>query len=85
MYRALLLSEQSVPARIRSLVGEGRRAIGYNLRRGPGQSRGQSFPVIKDLDTTGRTQLKLESWLSGLGALIAFRKAATQSCNLPED
>jgi len=43
------------------------------------------FLLSRFVDTTGRTQLEFESWLSGLGALIAFRRAATQSYNLPED
>jgi peptidoglycan/xylan/chitin deacetylase (PgdA/CDA1 family) len=43
------------------------------------------FLLPRFVDTTGRTQLEFESWLSGLGALIAFRRAATQSYSLPED
>lgn len=43
------------------------------------------FLLSRFVDTTGRTQLEFESWLSGLGALIALRRAATQSYNLPED
>jgi hypothetical protein len=43
------------------------------------------FLLSRFVDTTGRTQLKFESWLSGLGALIVFRRAATRSYNLPED
>lgn len=43
------------------------------------------FLLSRFVDTTGRTQLEFESWLSGLGALIAFRRAATQSYTLPED
>jgi peptidoglycan/xylan/chitin deacetylase (PgdA/CDA1 family) len=43
------------------------------------------FLLSRFVDTTGRTQLEFESWLSGLGSLIAFRKAATQSYILPED
>jgi len=43
------------------------------------------FLLSRFVDTTGRTQLEFESWLSGLGALSAFRRAATQSYRLPED
>lgn len=43
------------------------------------------FLLSRFVDTTGRTQLEFESWLSGLGALIAFHRAATQSYSLPED
>jgi polysaccharide deacetylase len=48
----------------------------------PGDNR---FLLSRFVDTTGRTQLEFESWISGLGALIAFRSAATQSYRLPED
>jgi peptidoglycan/xylan/chitin deacetylase (PgdA/CDA1 family) len=37
------------------------------------------------VDTTGRTQLEFESWITGIGALIAFRRAATQRYTVPED
>jgi peptidoglycan/xylan/chitin deacetylase (PgdA/CDA1 family) len=43
------------------------------------------FLLSRFVDTTGRTQVEFESWLSGLGALIAFRRAATQSYSVPED
>jgi peptidoglycan/xylan/chitin deacetylase (PgdA/CDA1 family) len=43
------------------------------------------FLLSRFVDTTGRTQLEFESWLSGVGALIAFRRAATQGYSLPED
>jgi len=43
------------------------------------------FFLPRFVDTTGRTQLEFESWISGLGALIAFRRAATQRYTLPED
>ena len=37
------------------------------------------------VDTTGRTQVEFESWLAGLGALIAFRKVTPQRYVVPED
>lgn len=37
------------------------------------------------VDTTGRTQVEFESWLAGLGALIAFRKVTPQRYIVPED
>ena len=37
------------------------------------------------VDTAGRTQVEFESWLSGLGALIAFRKLTPQKYIVPED
>jgi peptidoglycan/xylan/chitin deacetylase (PgdA/CDA1 family) len=43
------------------------------------------FLLPRFVDTRGRTQLEFESWLSGLGALIAFRRAAPQRYSLPED
>ena len=43
------------------------------------------FLLSRFVDTTGRTQVEFESWLGGLGALIAFRRAATQHYSLPED
>ena len=43
------------------------------------------FLLSRFVDTTGRTQLEFESWLSGLGALIVFRRAATRSYSLSED
>jgi hypothetical protein len=41
------------------------------------------FLISRIVSTTGRTQLEFESWLSRSGALIAFRKPATQSYSLP--
>jgi peptidoglycan/xylan/chitin deacetylase (PgdA/CDA1 family) len=43
------------------------------------------FLLSRFVDTSGRTQLEFESWVSGIGALIAFRTAATQRYTLPED
>jgi peptidoglycan/xylan/chitin deacetylase (PgdA/CDA1 family) len=37
------------------------------------------------VDTSGRSQVEFESWLSGVGSLIAVRKAAAQRYVLPED
>jgi peptidoglycan/xylan/chitin deacetylase (PgdA/CDA1 family) len=37
------------------------------------------------VDTSGRTQLEFESWLSGVGSLIAVRRAAAQRYIVPED
>jgi peptidoglycan/xylan/chitin deacetylase (PgdA/CDA1 family) len=43
------------------------------------------YLLSRFVDTTGRTQVEFESWLSGVGALIALRKAATQRYTVPED
>jgi len=43
------------------------------------------FLLPRYVDTAGRTQLEFESWLSGVGALIALRKAATQRYTVPDD
>jgi hypothetical protein len=43
------------------------------------------FLLSRFVDTTCRTQLEIESWISGLGALIAFRSTAPQSYTLLED
>ncbi len=37
------------------------------------------------VDTTRRTQVEFESWLSGLGDLIAFRRTTPQQYTVPED
>jgi len=37
------------------------------------------------VDTTGRTQVEFESWLAGLGAMIAFRRITPQRYVVPED
>jgi peptidoglycan/xylan/chitin deacetylase (PgdA/CDA1 family) len=37
------------------------------------------------VDTSGRTQVEFESWLSGVGSLLAFRKAAPQTYIVPQD
>ncbi len=36
------------------------------------------FLLPRFVDTSGRTQLEFESWLSGVGSLIAVRRAASQ-------
>ena len=43
------------------------------------------FLLSRFIDTTGRTQVEFESWLAGLGALIAFRKVTPQRYLVPED
>ncbi len=43
------------------------------------------FLVPRIVDTTGRTQLEFESWLSGVGSLIAMRRAASQRYIVPND
>ena len=43
------------------------------------------FLLARFVDTTGRTQLEFESWLSGVGAILAFRKTAAQHRTVPED
>jgi peptidoglycan/xylan/chitin deacetylase (PgdA/CDA1 family) len=43
------------------------------------------FLLSRVVDTTGRTQLEFESWVSGVGALMALRKAAKQRYTVPED
>ena len=37
------------------------------------------------VDTSGRTQLEYESWLSGVGSMLAVRRVAPQQYVLPED
>jgi len=43
------------------------------------------FLLSRFVDTTGRTQLEFESWISGVGALMSLRKAAPQQYVVPED
>ena len=52
---------------------------------GLAQAGDNPFLLSRFVDTTGRTQLEFESWVSGVGALIALRKAATQRYTVPED
>ena len=41
------------------------------------------FLLARFVDTTGRTQVEFENWVSGVGDLIALRKAATQRYTVP--
>ena len=43
------------------------------------------FLLARFVDTTGRTQVEFESWVSGVGDLIALRKAATQRYTVPDE
>lgn len=43
------------------------------------------FLIPRIVDTTGRSQLEFESWLSGVGALVAVRRVAPQHYIVPED
>ena len=43
------------------------------------------FLLARFVDTTARTQLEFESWVSGVGALIALRRTATQRYTVPEE
>ena len=43
------------------------------------------FLLPRFVDTTGRSQTEFESWLSGVGSLVAVRKAASQTYVVPED
>lgn len=46
---------------------------------------GNRYLVPRLVDTTGRTQLEFDSWLSGVGALLSLRKLAPQRYVLPKD
>jgi len=49
-------------------------------------SRGDDMYLLPRLvDTTGRAQLEFDSWLSGVGALLSFRKPASQRYIVPKD
>jgi peptidoglycan/xylan/chitin deacetylase (PgdA/CDA1 family) len=52
-----------------------------------GLVRRQSNPYLlpRIVDTSGRSQLEFESWLCGVGDLIALRRAAPQRYILPRD
>lgn len=43
------------------------------------------FLLPRFVDTSGRSQIEFESWLSGVGHLVAVRKAAAQRYIVPED
>lgn len=43
------------------------------------------YLVPRLVDTTGRTQLEFDSWVSGVGALLSLRKPAPQRYVLPKD
>ncbi len=43
-----------------------------------------SYFLPRFVDTSGRTQNEFESWLSGIGSLVAVRKAAPQRYIVPE-
>jgi peptidoglycan/xylan/chitin deacetylase (PgdA/CDA1 family) len=43
------------------------------------------FLLPRFVDTSSRTQTEFESWISGLGSLLAVRKAAPQRYVVPED
>ena len=43
------------------------------------------FLLPRFVDTTGRSQTEFESWLSGVGSLVAVRKAASQRYIVPAD
>ncbi|HEY3973279.1 MAG TPA: polysaccharide deacetylase family protein [Candidatus Sulfotelmatobacter sp.] len=47
--------------------------------------RSNAFLLPRFVDTSGRTQLEFESWLSGVGSLLAIRRAASQRYTLPEE
>lgn len=43
------------------------------------------FLLPRFVDTSGRSPIEFESWLSGVGSLVAVRKAAPQRYIVPED
>jgi peptidoglycan/xylan/chitin deacetylase (PgdA/CDA1 family) len=43
------------------------------------------FLLPRFVDTSGRSPVEFESWLSGVGSLVAMRKAASQRYVVPED
>jgi peptidoglycan/xylan/chitin deacetylase (PgdA/CDA1 family) len=46
---------------------------------------GNRYLIPRLVDTSGRTQLEFDSWVSGVGALISVRKLAPQRYVLPKD
>jgi peptidoglycan/xylan/chitin deacetylase (PgdA/CDA1 family) len=49
------------------------------------QARDNPFLLSRVVDTTGRTQLEFESWVSGVGNFMSLRKAAPQRYVVPAD
>ncbi len=43
------------------------------------------FLLPRFVDASGRTKVEFESWLSGVGSMLALRRAATQRYVVPED
>jgi len=52
---------------------------------GLARREGNPYLLPRFVDTTGRTQLEYESWLSGVGSMLAIRRVAPQQYVLPED
>jgi len=52
-----------------------------------GLARSEDNPLLlsRFVDTTGRTQVEFESWLAGVGDMIAFRRITPQQYVVPED
>ena len=47
--------------------------------------RDNPYLLPRLVDTTGRSRLEFESWICGVGHLLAFRRAAPQQYRLPRD
>jgi len=47
--------------------------------------RDNPYLLPRFVDASGRSQLEFESWLSGVGSLLALRRAAPQRYTLPDD
>jgi len=52
-----------------------------------GLARSEDNPLLlsRFVDTAGRTQMEFESWLAGVGDMIAFRRITPQQYVVPED